>query len=152
MTFEQPPFPPVAGRLRRDEPPGIPYALVPRNRQRWTYGFKLVDPSPNNAESQAIQARYGNHLCEVVARCLMNKQEHRPTLQQLQDWATTALTPPPGGGPPPAGSTATAVYAGWKAALFGNPRAPTVPWRLKDTGFSNSDIDPFWNYARGEPI
>lgn len=104
--------------------------LVPRNQQRWNYGFKLVDPDPNNAQAQAIQARCGMHLCQVVTRCLMNNQEHRPTLQQLQDWATAA----------------------WKTAVFGNPRAPTIPWQLNESGISNSDINPFMNYATGRAV
>lgn len=152
MTFEQPQFPPVAGRLAQDEPGGMPYGLVPRNQQRWTYGFKLVDPDPVNVQAQAWQARYGTHLCEVVARCLMNRQEHRPSLQQLQNWITTAITPPPGGGDPPGGSTQTALYGGWRAVVVGDPPPPSVPWQLAQTGINNSDIDPFWDYRTGQPL
>lgn len=152
MTFEHPQFPPVAGRMRADEPLGMAYGLVPRNQQRWTFGFRLVDQDPNNPQSAALRTKYGNHLCEVVARCLMNKQAHRPTLQQLQDWAVAALTAPWGGGPPPAGDTTTAGYAAWKAGIFGNPREPAIPWQLEHSGIRNTDIDPFWDYAQGEPI
>ncbi|ROV92956.1 hypothetical protein VMCG_09010 [Cytospora schulzeri] len=152
MTFTQPQFPPVAGRLAKDEPPGMPYGLVARSEQRWTYGFRLVDPDPANASAQEFKERYGSRLCEVVARCLMNKQAHRPSLQQLQDWITTAITPPPGGGDPPGGSTATALYAGWKRTVFGNPPFPKVPRRVSQTRLGNMDIDPFWDYGRDRPL
>ncbi|KUI57802.1 hypothetical protein VP1G_05087 [Cytospora mali] len=152
MTFEEPQFPPVAGRFTKDEPGGMAYGLVPRRQQRWTYGYKLVDPDPANEQTQELQTRYGTHLCEVVARCLMNKQEHRPNLQQLQDWITAELTPPPGGGPPPADSPAAPVPAGWKADMLGNPPRPRPGWRVATTGWSNSTVDPFWNYGNNKSI
>ncbi|KUI66988.1 hypothetical protein VM1G_02307 [Cytospora mali] len=136
MTFEEPQFPPVAGRFTKDEPGGMAYGLVPRRQQRWTYGYKLVDPDPANEQTQELQTRYGTHLCEVVARCLMNKQEHRPNLQQLQDWVTAELSPPPGGGPPPADSPAAPVPARWKADMLGNPPRPR-PGLTRMVNFSN---------------
>lgn len=141
MTMETPQFPSVAGRMTADEPLGMAYGLVPKTQQRWTFGYKLVDRDPNNAQTQALQAQYGIHLCQVVARCLMNRQEHRPNLQQLQDWIMAALTPP-----------AAPVPAAWKAAWLGNPRPPRAPWQVVDAGTRNSDIDPFWDYGRGVPV
>ena len=152
MTLQKPQFPPVAGRLVKDEPAGVPYYLVPRDEQRWTYGYDLIDPDPENEWAQMLQGRYGMHLCEVVARCLMNKQEHRPNLQQLQDWITAELAPPAGGGRPPDDSAAARVPWGWRYLQFGNPPPPTASWGVADTGVENGDIDPFWDYDRGKQL
>lgn len=48
MTFEQPQFPPVAGRLRADEPLGMAYGLTIQqgNGKEFEVGIQPQEPSP----------------------------------------------------------------------------------------------------------
>ncbi|KAL1856316.1 hypothetical protein Daus18300_010801 [Diaporthe australafricana] len=132
-----PDFPPVAGRMTSEEPPGIPEANVPRNEQRWTYGHDLIGPS---MMSQQLRTQFSQPLCETVARCLMARQEHRPDLQQLQATVAAAL-----GAAPQAPLLPLEV-----PAFFGNDPPPPPPWRMRFQTVDARDLDPWGAYSDEE--
>lgn len=135
LLLQYPDFPPVAGRMTSEEPPGIAAAAVPRDDQRWTYGHELIGPS---MMGQALRTKFTPALCETVAKCLMARQEHRPDLQQLQAIITAALGSPP----PPLPAEV--------ARFFGNDPAPPAPWRMRFQTVATQDLDPWGAYSDEE--
>ncbi|KAJ0120639.1 hypothetical protein J7T55_015369 [Diaporthe amygdali] len=127
MTLMDPDQPPYAGRMASQEPPNS----TP-DQERWTYGWSLLDP----AEPWAAQ--YQQSLIDLVARCLMAKQEHRPTLQQIQTVITQELTLPANQNVP----------AYWTNTFFREPRPPKPPEDTEDL----SDIDPFRDFRTGRAL
>lgn len=133
MTLRNPDLPPYAGRMTSEEPPPPVGGTVPSNQERWTYGWSLLDPA------EPWLNRYQRQLIDLVARCLMAKQEFRPTLQQIQTIITQQLGAPAAiaNVPPP-----------WTNTFFAQPPAPQPP---RDTEFADP-LDPFWDYRAHEPI
>lgn len=105
-----------------------PQALVPlpADQERWTYGWSLLDPN------EQWVTQYQPALTDLVAKCLMARQEFRPTLQQIQTVITQQLAVP---------ANAT-VPAYWTDTFFGQPPRPHPP---EDTEFVTR-INPFWDY------
>lgn len=126
MTLRNPDSPPYAGRMTTEEPPAPVGRTVPANQQRWTYGWSLLDPA------EPWLNKYQRPLIDLVARCLMAKQEFRPTLQQIQTIVTQEL----------ASAANAAVPAYWTNTFFAQPRPPQPP---RNTEFVE-EIDPFWDY------
>lgn len=135
MTLCSPEYPPYAGRMTSEEPPPPAGGIVPYNQQRWTYGWPLLDPN------EPWLNRYQRPLIDLVARCLMAKQEFRPTLQQIQTIITQELASPNF----PANAN---VPAYWTNTFFRQPRLPQPPGI---TEFVKS-LDPFWNYSTHKPV
>jgi hypothetical protein len=81
---------------------------------------------------------YQRPLIDLVARCLMAKQEFRPTLQQIQTIITQQLALP----------VNAAVPAYWTNTFFGQPPPPKSP-RISE--FVN-ELDPFWDYRKHDWI
>ncbi|KAI7780758.1 hypothetical protein LA080_015549 [Diaporthe eres] len=126
MTLRNPDSPPYAGRMRSEEPPTPLGRTPPANQQRWTYGWSLLDPT------EPWLNKYQRPLIDLVARCLMAKQEFRPTLQQIQAIVMQEL----------ANAANAAVPAYWTNTFFAQPRPPQPP---RNTEFVE-EIDPFWDY------
>lgn len=124
MTLRYPDLPPYAGRMASQEPP----PPVPADRERWTYGWSLLDPA------EQWGGIYQPALIDLVARCLMAKQEFRPTLQQIQNVITQQLALPANANVP----------AYWTTTFFGQPPTPKPP---RVTEFVN-ELNPFWDYVR----
>ena len=122
MTLAYPDLPPYAGRMASEEPP----TPVPADQERWTYGWSLLDPA------EPWLNKYQRPLIDLVARCLMAKQEFRPTLQAVQTIVTAELAAPAN----------AAVPGRWTRTFFGQPRAPKPP---RDTE-TVKVINPFWDY------
>lgn len=133
MTLRDPDLPPYAGRMTSEEGPPPVGGTVPVQQQRWTYGWSLLD------SAEPWLNRYQRQLIDLVARCLMAKQEFRPTLQQIQTIVTQQL-----GAPPPIAN----VPPIWTNTFFAQPPAPQPP---RDTEFADP-LDPFWDYRAHEPI
>lgn len=134
MTLCLPESPPSAGRMTTEEPvlpAGVP---VPAPQERWTYGWSLLSPV------EPWLGKYQRPLIDLVARCLMAKQEFRPTLQQIQTIITAQLGIP--------GSVAATVPPYWTNTFFSVPRPPQPP---RDTEFANP-LDPFWDYRGQKPV
>ncbi|KAH8744670.1 hypothetical protein F5883DRAFT_722163 [Diaporthe sp. PMI_573] len=127
MTLLDPDFPPYAGRMTSQEP-----ANPTPDQQHWTFGYALLDPA------DPWTARYQQSLIDLVARCLMAKQAHRPTLQQLQTIITQELALPANQNVP----------AYWTNTFFVDPQKPRPP---VDTENINN-IDPFWDYKKREKL
>lgn len=127
MTLIDPDLPPYAGRMTSQEP-----ANPTPDQERWTYGWSLIDP----AESWAN--RYQQPLFDLVARCLMAKQEHRPPLQQIQTIITQQLALPANQNVP--------VY--WTNTFFREPKPPRPPGDTENI----SNVDPFWDYKKRRPL
>lgn len=122
MTLIQDPdWPPYAGRMATEEPPN-----PTPDQERWTYGWSLLNP--NDPWSNMYQ----QSLRDLVARCLMAKQAHRPTLQQIQTTIDTELAMPAN----------AAVPAYWTNTFFLDPPPPRPPVDTENI----SNIDPFWDY------
>lgn len=122
MTLIQDPDqPPYAGRMTSQEPPN-----PTPDQERWTYGWSLLDPN------DPWSTMYQQPLLDLVARCLMAKQAHRPTLQNLQTTIDTEL------------AASAAVPAYWTNTFFLDPPPPRPP---RDTENINN-INPFWDYKK----
>lgn len=128
MTLIPTDQPPHAGRMTTEEPP----APVPGPQERWTYGWSLLDPT------EQWLGMYQRPLIDLVARCLMAKQELRPTLQQIQTIITQQLALP----------VNIAVPAYWTNTFFGQPPPPKPP---QISEFVN-ELDPFWDYRKHDWI
>lgn len=123
MTLTDPDLPPYAGRMTNQEP-----ANPAPHKERWTYGWSLLDPS------EPWSGMYQQSLVYLVARCLMAKQAHRPTLQHLQTIITQQLALP----------TNQNVPAYWTNTFFSDPDPPRPPVDTENV----NDIDPFWDYRK----
>lgn len=126
MQLRDPDNPPWAGRMTSQEP-----AFPTPDQERWTYGWSLLDPV------EPWLNRYQRPLIDLVARCLMAKQEFRPTLQQIQTIITRELASanfPANANVPP--------Y--WTNTFFAQPRLPQPP---RSTEFAKP-LDPFWDYSK----
>lgn len=130
MTLRYPDLPPYAGRMVTQEPPP---PVLP-HQERWTYGWSLLDPA------EPWLGMYQQSLIDLVARCLMAKQEFRPDLQQIQNIITQQLAMP-------ANANAN-VPAYWTTTFFGQPPTPKPP---RVTEFVK-DLEPFWDYLRHDWI
>ncbi|POS81278.1 hypothetical protein DHEL01_v200328 [Diaporthe helianthi] len=112
------------GRMTSAEPQApVP---LPAHQERWTYGWSLLDPS------EQWVTQYQPALTDLVAQCLMAKQEFRPTLQQIQTIIIQQL----------AVQANTDVPAYWTDTFFRQPPRPRAP---EDTEFA-ARINPFWDY------
>lgn len=132
MTLCNPDSPPYAGRMTTQEPAPPQGGTVPAGQQRWTYGWSLLDPA------EPWLGRYQRPLIDLVARCLMARQEFRPTLQQVQAIVTQELANPANANVPP--------Y--WTNTFFAQPRLPAPPRAAANV----SEVDPFWDYRTHKPI
>ncbi|KAI3392688.1 hypothetical protein diail_5288 [Diaporthe ilicicola] len=130
MTLHDPDQPPYAGRMTTEEPP----APVPIDQQRWTYGWQLLDP----AEPWWLPL-YQRPLVDLVCRCLMARQDFRPSLAQLQAIITANLALPANQNVP----------AFWTNTFFGDPQPPSPP---EGTNTRRRDIDPFFDYRTGRAL
>lgn len=139
MTLANPDSPPFADRMTSEEPPPPASGPLPADQQRWTYGWSLLDPS------EPWLNRYQRPLIDLVARCLMARQEHRPTLQQIQAIVTAQLAAPPAA---PNGPANANVPAYWTNTFFAQPPLPQPP---RDTEFV-ADVDPFWDYRDHQEV
>lgn len=141
LLLQTPDFPAVAGRMKREEPAIVPPATdVPIQDQRWTYGYRLIR---NNAEGREYREKFTPALCEMIAKCLMARQEHRPDLNQLQTAITNAL-----GNPLPRLDARVRRF-------FGAEATPPVPWRSAYTDVDLLNMDPFNPYpddSEGEEV
>lgn len=124
MTLLDPDLPPYAGRMTSQEP-----ANPAPDQERWTYGWSLLDPT------EQWNNQYQQGLIDLVARCLMAKQEHRPTLQQLQTAITVELALP--------ANQDQNVDPYWTNTFFRDPPPPQPP---PDTE-SLTSVDPFMDYV-----
>jgi hypothetical protein len=131
LLLQAPDFPPVAGRMLSAEPAPPPGGQVAYDDQRWTYGYRLIENTP---EGQEYQTRFTPLLCDTIARCLMAKQEHRPDLVTLQNTIAGAL-----GNPPPR-------LPGTVRRFFGSDAPPPVPWYSTYSDADLAQIDPFDPY------
>lgn len=129
MTLHDPNIPPYAGRMTAAEPAGV----VPIDQQRWTYGWQLLDLT------EPWNALYQQPLINLVCRCLMAKQDHRPDLAQLQAMITANLALPANQTVPPI----------WTNTFFADPQPPTPP---EETDIRRTDIDPFFDYRTGRGL
>ncbi|KAG6354492.1 hypothetical protein INS49_004509 [Diaporthe citri] len=127
MMLVDPDLPPYAGRMTSQEP-----ANPTPDQERWTYGWSLLDPAEPWANL------YQQSLIDLVARCLMAKQEHRPTLQQLQTVITQELALPANQNVP--------NY--WTNTFFADPQPPRPPVDTENVNV----IDPFWDYRKRKPL
>lgn len=117
--------------MRSEEPAPIPPAVnIPYEEQRWTYGYRLI---ANNAEGQAIRARFTPALCETIAKCMMARQEHRPDLSQLQTDISNALNPLP-------------RLPRTVRRFFGSDAPPPVAWLSEYSDVDIQNMDPFDPY------
>lgn len=123
MTLRDPDLPPYAGRMISEEP-----ANPTTDQERWTYGWSLLDPA------EPWTNMYQQALIDLVARCLMAKQAHRPTLQQIQAIITAQLALPANQN----------VDAYWTNTFFSDPPPPRPPVDTENV----NDIDPFWDYRK----
>lgn len=127
--------------MKREEPAIVPPATdVPIQDQRWTYGYRLIR---NNAEGREYREKFTPALCELIAKCLMARQEHRPDLNQLQTAITNAL-----GNPLPRLDARVRRF-------FGAEATPPVPWRSAYTDVDLLNMDPFNPYpddSEGEEV
>ncbi|KAG8163387.1 hypothetical protein KVR01_006684 [Diaporthe batatas] len=130
LTLLDPDMPPYAGRMTSAEPPN-----VTPTQERWTYGWSLLDP----LEPWATNNMYSQALRDVVAECLMAKQEHRPTLNNLQQRITQQL----------AMAANQVIPQYWTNTFFREPRRPRQP--PPDTADVDT-IDPFWDYENAEAL
>lgn len=131
LLLQKPDTPAVAGRMRSEEPVGVPAAQVPYPDQRWTYGYRLI---ANDREGLEYRNRFTPELCQTIAKCMMARQEHRPDLTQLQTDITNAL----GAAPPP--------LPAWVREFFGRDNPPRVPARAMYTDVDLENMDPFNPY------
>ncbi|POS81279.1 hypothetical protein DHEL01_v200329 [Diaporthe helianthi] len=129
VLLTHPDFPPVAGRMLSQEPPGN--GPVPAQDQRWTYADRLIEGSQ---EAQEYRARFTPLLCDTIARCLMHRQEHRPDLVELQRIITNALRDPP------------IRLADDIQRFFGSDAPPPVPIYAPYIGVDIGRLDPFDPY------
>lgn len=127
LLLQRPDFPPVAGRMESAEPPQ--FNPVPIRHQRWTYGYRLIEDSE---EGDEYRARFSPLLCETIARCLMHRQEHRPTLVELQGIITNALGNPP----PPLPNDDVRNF-------FGSDVQPPLRWYSQHLNLDLERMDPF---------
>lgn len=129
MTLTDADMPPYAGRMTSAEP-----ANPTPDQERWTYGWSLLDQrepwANNNMFSQALR--------DLVATCLMARQEHRPTLDNIQQTIDQQLAL--------AGNQQIPQY--WTNTFFREPPQPRPP---EDTESVNN-IDPFRDYETGEAL
>ncbi|POS76787.1 hypothetical protein DHEL01_v204820 [Diaporthe helianthi] len=129
MTLVNPDLPPYAGRMTTAEPANpIP------SQERWTYGFSLIDPR----EPWATNNMYSQALRDLVAACLMSKQEHRPTLNNIQQTINQQLAMP-------ANQQIPQYYA---TTFFREPPPPTPPDITADLG----TVDPFYDYEAAQAL
>lgn len=135
LLLQEPDFPPVAGRMTSEEPAGVAYDTVPTQDQRWTYGYRLIENTP---EGQEHRDRFTPALCELVAKCLMHRQEHRPDLTQLQADVAAAL-----GNPVP-------PLPARVRRFFGNDPPMPVPWYSAYTDVDLLTMDPFEPYPQDD--
>lgn len=134
MLETEPDFPPVAGRMRSEEPPIIPPAIdVPIQDQRWTYGYRLIEPGDAGDTYRNI---FSQELCETVAKCMMARQEHRPDLNQLQAAINAAINP-------------QQRLEARVRRFFGAEASPPVPWMGVWVDVDLTQIDPFDPYPDG---
>lgn len=122
-----PDIPPFAGRMTSQEP-----ANPTPDQERWTYGWSLLDPA------EPWTNMYQQSLIDLVARCLMAKQEYRPTLQQIQTIITQELALPAN----------LAVPNYWTNTFFADPQPPRPPVDTENI----SNIDPFWDYRKRKAL
>ncbi|KKY39029.1 hypothetical protein UCDDA912_g00936 [Diaporthe ampelina] len=117
--------------MTSEEPAGVAYNAVPTQDQRWTYGYRLIQNTP---EGQEHRDNFTPALCETIAKCLMHRQEHRPDLVQLQADITNAL----GNAPPRLPARVR--------RFFGNDPPLPVPWYSAYTDVDLQHMDPFDPY------
>lgn len=129
MTLTDSDIPPYAGRMTSAEP-----ANVTPDQERWTYGWSLLDPR----EPWATNNMFSQGLRDLVAACLMAKQEHRPTLDNIQQVIDQQL----------AVAANQQVPQYWTTTFFREPPRPRPPPNTVDV----NTIDPFWDYRTAEAL